>query len=68
MDRGLAPIETASRDELATLYASLNPAQLRRDLERALERLWTLAAPDPHRAAPPTPALPPARADPGRLP
>ena len=40
----------AKRAELETLYQSLNPLQLRRDLEAALDRLWTLAAPDPHRA------------------
>jgi hypothetical protein len=38
------------RRELETLYQNLNPLQLRRDLERELERLWTLAAPDPRRA------------------
>lgn len=32
-----------------TLYQRLNPLQLRRDLEAALDRLWTLAAADPHR-------------------
>jgi len=37
------------RDELETLYHSLNPLQLRRDLDAALQRLWALAAPDPHR-------------------
>jgi hypothetical protein len=40
----------AKRDELEALYQRLNPLQLRRDLEAALERLWTLAAPDPHRS------------------
>ena len=40
----------AKRQELDALYQSLNPLQLRRDLEAALERLWTLAAPDPFRA------------------
>jgi hypothetical protein len=51
----------AKRQELDALYQRLNPLQLRRDLEAALERLWTLAAPDPHRAhgstapAPPSP-------------
>ena len=40
----LAP---ATRAELQTRYQRLNPLQLRRDLEAALERLWTLAAPDP---------------------
>jgi hypothetical protein len=39
----------ATRDKLAALYQRLNPLQLRRELEAALERLWTLAAPDPHR-------------------
>jgi hypothetical protein len=40
----------AKRDELAALYQRFNPLQLRRDLDAALERLWTLAAPDPRRA------------------
>jgi len=40
----LAP---ATRDELAARYQRLNPLQLRRDLEAALDHLWTLAAPDP---------------------
>jgi hypothetical protein len=35
--------------ELETLYQRLNPLQLRRQLDAALQRLWTLAAPDPHR-------------------
>jgi len=39
----------ATRDELEALYQRLNPLQLRRDLEAALARLWTLAAPDPLR-------------------
>ena len=46
------------RADLDALYASLNPAQLRRDLDRELERLWRLAAPDPLR--PPLPPLAPA--------
>jgi len=33
--------------------------QLRRDLEAALERLWTLAAPDPHRPQGSTEPAPP---------
>ena len=41
----------AKRDELEALYQRLNPLQLPRQLDAALERLWTLAAPDPHRAA-----------------
>jgi len=40
----LAP---AVRDQLEATYQRLNPLRLRRDLEAALERLWTLAAPDP---------------------
>jgi hypothetical protein len=38
-----------ARRELDALYQSLNPLQLRRTLERELDRLWTLAAPDPRR-------------------
>jgi hypothetical protein len=47
------------RHELETLYQRLNPLQLRRDLEAALERLWTLAAPDPHRPQGSTEPAPP---------
>ena len=54
-------LSPARRAELATVYTSLNPVLLRRDLDRALERLWTLAAPDPQRAATPSPTLSPAR-------
>ena len=46
----LAVLSPAKRAELQALYQRLNPQQLRRDLEAALERLWTLAAPDPQRA------------------
>ena|SRR3989454_8585709 len=42
-------LSAEKRHELETLYQRLNPLQLRRDLEAALERLWTLAAPDPLR-------------------
>ena len=42
-------LSPATRHELETRYQQLNPLQLRRDLEAALERLWTLAAPDPCR-------------------
>jgi hypothetical protein len=45
-----AVLPPAKRDELAALYQRLNPLQLRRDLDAALERLWTRAAPDPRRA------------------
>jgi hypothetical protein len=43
-------LSLAKRDELQHLYLQLNPLQLRRDLDAALDRLWTLAAPDPRRA------------------
>ena len=54
-----------TRRELEALYPSLNPLQLRRALERELDRLWALAAPDPHRVpgntqiATPLPTSPP---------
>jgi hypothetical protein len=40
----------AKREALDRLYQTLNPLRVRRDLEAALDRLWPLAAPDPHRA------------------
>ena len=40
-------LSTEVRRELAALYQSLNPLQLRRALERELDRLWALAAPTP---------------------
>ena len=47
---GAAGVLTApARAELEALYQGLNPLQLRRDLDTALDRLWTLAAPDPLR-------------------
>jgi hypothetical protein len=42
-------LPAGKRQELEALYQRLNPLQLRRDLDGALEHLWTLAAPDPHR-------------------
>jgi hypothetical protein len=42
-------LPAGKRQELEALYQRLNPLQLRRDLDAALEHLWTLAAPDPHR-------------------
>jgi hypothetical protein len=48
----------AHRD-LEALYQSLNPLQLRRQLERELDRLWTLAAPDPRRPGGNTEIAPP---------
>jgi hypothetical protein len=42
-------LSPTKRAALERLYQSLNPLRLRRDLEAALERLWPLAAPDPHR-------------------
>jgi hypothetical protein len=53
----LAPAKHA---DLQRLYLQLNPLQLRRDLDVALDRLWTLAAPDPHRGHGETPSHPPA--------
>ncbi len=47
------------RPELETVYQRLNPLQLRRALETALDRLWTLAAPDPRRAPGDTEVAPP---------
>lgn len=44
---GVLPAEKLQ--ELEALYQRLNLLQLRRDLDAALEHLWTLAAPDPHR-------------------
>lgn len=52
----LSPVK---RDELDQLYHRLNPLRLRRELETALDHLWTLAAPDPHRAVGPAEATPP---------
>ena len=43
-------LTAAARVDLERLYQRLNPLQLRRDLEAALDRLWALAAPDPRRA------------------
>jgi len=43
------PLTPDVRQELEALYQSLNPLQLRRALERELDRLWALAAPDPNR-------------------
>jgi hypothetical protein len=58
-DRALTPyqrlcatgvLSPETHRELEALYQSLNPLQLRRALERELDRLWPLAAPDPRRA------------------
>ena len=43
-------LSAGKRHELEAIYQSLHPLKLRRDLEAALDRLWTLAAPDPRRA------------------
>ena len=37
------------REALTTLYQQMNPLRLRRNLERALDQLWALAAPPPAR-------------------
>ena len=51
----------AQHAKLERLYQTLNPLQLRRDLDAALDRLWPLAAPDPHRAEGNSDLLPPSR-------
>ncbi len=43
------------RADLEQLYQRLNPLQLRRELDAALNHLWALAAPDPLRLSSPTP-------------
>ena len=43
----------AKRAELDALYGRLNPLQLQRDIEVALERLWRRAAPEPRRTLAP---------------
>ena len=53
-----------ARRALEALYQSLNPLHLRRQLDRELDRLWALAAPDPHRLPreiDPATSLPPSR-------
>ena len=55
----LQVLSPATRAALDALYQQLNPLQLRRDLEAALERLWALAAPDPQRAQGNTPIATP---------
>jgi hypothetical protein len=40
-------LKPEAREALDRLYHSLNPLQLRRQLDTALERLWALAAPAP---------------------
>jgi len=48
-----------TRRALEALYQSLNPLHLRRELERELDRLWALAAPDPRRVSGNTEIAPP---------
>ncbi len=50
-------LPATKRQELETLYQSLNPLQLRRQIEGELERLWALAAPDPQRGSEPSDML-----------
>ena len=49
-------LASAKRQELDALYQSVHPLALRRQIERELERLWALAAPDPHRTGGPEPS------------
>jgi hypothetical protein len=58
-------LSPAQRAELETRYQQLNPLRLRRDLEAALDHLWTLAAPDPHRDGHTVLPPPSANASPG---
>lgn len=55
----LQVLSPATRAELDALYHRLNPLQLRRELETALDQLWTLAAPDPQRGQGNTQIAPP---------
>jgi len=57
--RAAGVLPAAKHEELEQLYHRLTPLQLRRDLDAALDRLWTLAAPDPHRAPANTETAPP---------
>ena len=50
-------LSAAKRAELDALYHRLNPLQLQRDLQAALERLWRLAAPDPSRVSAGDPSI-----------
>jgi hypothetical protein len=52
-------LSASKRAELEKLYQQLNPLRLRRELEAALEHLWPLAAPDPHRPLGDTNLAPP---------
>lgn len=54
-------LSAAQREALETLYQSLHPLRLRRELDGALERLWTLASPDPHRRSGNTDTAAPSR-------
>jgi hypothetical protein len=42
-------LSPATRVDLEALYQRLTPLRLRRALDAALDRLWALAVPDPHR-------------------
>ncbi|HEX4841845.1 MAG TPA: hypothetical protein VFV60_06725, partial [bacterium] len=54
-------LSPATRVDLEALYQRLNPLRLRRELDAALDRLWALAAPDPHRQSHPETATPSAK-------
>jgi hypothetical protein len=54
-------LSPAARMDLEALYRRLNPLRLRRELDAELERLWALAAPDPHRPSPIETATPSAQ-------
>jgi len=50
-------LDEAQRESLAKLYATLNPAQLRRNIDETLEALWKLADRFPAAKAPAEPEL-----------
>ena len=54
-------LSPATRVDLEALYQRLNPLRLRRELDAELDRLWALAAPDPHRQSPIETATPSAQ-------
>jgi len=54
-------LSPATRVDLEALYHRLNPLRLRRELDAELDRLWALAAPDPHRQSPIETATPSAQ-------
>jgi hypothetical protein len=46
-----AALSSSQREGLAALYEYLNPVQLRKEIEEALDELWQMAQPDPRTKA-----------------